>query len=202
MFAIVKDNTVQQIIQEGSQFTVDDVTYANNWFQLATQEEKTALGVMEVVYGARPDDKYYWVTESAPAIENGVVQINYTHTDKLLNDTPEVDKDGNPVYVQEYDPTLNDGKGGMKNTTVQAVQQGLKTQYISQIRDTVWKMLQPTDYMDSRKANDQSYTPPAEWITWRAAIRTQATNQIAAINACTSIDQLIPLTNIAWTKQP
>ena len=84
MFAIVKNNTVQQIIQEGSQFTVDDVTYANNWFQLATQEEKNALGVMEVVYGARPDDKYYWVTESAPAINGNVVDIGFTSTPKDL----------------------------------------------------------------------------------------------------------------------
>ena len=84
MFAIVKDNTIQQIIQEGSQFTVDDVTYANNWFQLATQEEKNSLGVMEVVYGARPDDKYYWVTESAPVINGNVVDINYTSTPKDL----------------------------------------------------------------------------------------------------------------------
>jgi len=85
MFAIVKDNTIQQIIQEGSQFTVNDVTYANNWFQLATQEEKTVLGVMEVVYGARPDDKYYWVTESAPAINGNVVDIGFTSTPKDLS---------------------------------------------------------------------------------------------------------------------
>ena len=84
MFAIVQNNTIQQLIQEGSQFTVNDVTYSNNWYQLATQEEKTALGVMEVVYAQRPDDKYYWVTESAPVIANGVVEINYTSTPKDL----------------------------------------------------------------------------------------------------------------------
>ena len=84
MFAIVKDNTVQQIIQEGSQFTVDGVTYANNWFQLATQEEKTALGIVEVTYDARPDDRYYWVTESAPIYdaETNTVRVSYTTTDK------------------------------------------------------------------------------------------------------------------------
>ena len=84
MFAIIQNNTIQQLIQEGSQFTVNDVTYSNNWYQLATQEEKTALGVMEVVYAQRPDDKYYWVTESAPVIANGVVEINYTSTPKDL----------------------------------------------------------------------------------------------------------------------
>jgi len=188
MFAIVQNNTVEQLLQPGTQFTVNGITYPDNWFQLATQEEKSALGIMDVVYGTRPDDRFYWVTELAPVINNGVVEINYTHTDKLLNDTPVVDKDGNPVYI--------DG------TQTQAIQTGLKTQYVNQIRDTVWKMLQPTDYMDSRKANDPSYTPSANWITWRAAIRTQATTQIAAINACTTVEQLIPLTNITWTKQP
>ena len=84
MFAIVQNNTIQQLIQEGSQFTVNDVTYSNNWFQLATQEEKTALGVMEVVYAQRPDDTYYWVTESAPTYdsETNTVRVTYTTTDK------------------------------------------------------------------------------------------------------------------------
>ena len=84
MFAIVQNNTIQQLIQEGSQFTVNDVTYSNNWFQLATQEEKTALGVMEVVYAQRPDDKYYWVTESTPVINGNVVDIGFTTTPKDL----------------------------------------------------------------------------------------------------------------------
>jgi len=84
MFAIVHNNTVQQLLQPGTQFTVNDITYANNWFQLATQEEKTALGVMEVVYAQRPDDRYYWVTESAPTYdsETNTVRVTYTTTDK------------------------------------------------------------------------------------------------------------------------
>jgi len=86
MFAIVKNNTIQQIIQEGTQFTVDGTTYANNWFQLASNDDKTALGIVEVTYDSRPDDRYYWVTESAPIYdaETNTVRVSYTTTDKNI----------------------------------------------------------------------------------------------------------------------
>lgn len=85
MFAIIKDNTIEQLIPSGQQFTIGDIQYPSNWYQLATQEERASLGAVDVVYGTRPDDRYYWVTESAPVIANGVVEINYTSTAKDLD---------------------------------------------------------------------------------------------------------------------
>ena len=84
MFAIVQNNTIEQLVQPGTQFTVNGTTYSDNWYQLATQEEKAALGIMDVVFAQRPDDKYYWVTESAPVINGGVVDIGFTTTPKDL----------------------------------------------------------------------------------------------------------------------
>jgi hypothetical protein len=86
MFAIIKDNTIEQLIPSGQQFTIGDIQYPSNWYQLATQEERIALGAVDVIYGQRPDDRYYWVTESAPVIVNNVVEINYTSTPKDLAD--------------------------------------------------------------------------------------------------------------------
>jgi 1,2-phenylacetyl-CoA epoxidase PaaB subunit len=86
MFAIIKDNAIEQLIPSGQQFTIEDIQYSNNWVNLSTPEEKQAIGMVDVVYGARPDDKYYWVTESAPVIANNVVEINYTSTAKDLAD--------------------------------------------------------------------------------------------------------------------
>jgi hypothetical protein len=85
MFAIIKDNTIEQLIPNGSQFTIGDTQYPSNWVNLSTPEEKQALGMVDVVYGTRPDDRYYWVTESAPVIANGVVEINYTSASKDLD---------------------------------------------------------------------------------------------------------------------
>jgi len=78
----------------------------------------------------------------------------------------------------------------------------LKATAVKQVQQTVWSMLQPTDYMDSRKANDSAYTPPANWLTWRAAVRTEATTAIAAINAATDIPSLITAKVINWPHDP
>ena len=84
MFAIIKDNAIEQLISDGNQFTIGDIQYPSNWVNMSTLEEKQAIGMVDVVYGTRPDDRYYWVTESAPVIANGVVEINYTSTPKDL----------------------------------------------------------------------------------------------------------------------
>jgi hypothetical protein len=42
----------------------------------------------------------------------------------------------------------------------------------------------------------------AAWSTWRSAIRAEAAAQIAAINACTTTDQLAALSNVSWSKDP
>lgn len=84
MFAIIKDNTIQQLIPSGSQFTIGDIQYPTNWLQLATDDDKTVLGIVEVTYDTRPNDTYYWVTESVPTYdsETNTVRVTYTTTDK------------------------------------------------------------------------------------------------------------------------
>ena len=42
----------------------------------------------------------------------------------------------------------------------------------------------------------------AAWSTWRSAIRAEAAAQIAAISACTTIEQLAALPNVSWSKDP
>ena len=78
----------------------------------------------------------------------------------------------------------------------------LKAQWTQWVDDCVWQMLQKTDYMDSRKANDPSYTPPAAWITWRASVRTAATNALTAITAATDIPTLKTATQVQWPQNP
>ena len=84
MFAIIKDNTFVQFLASGTPFTLDDVQYPANWLNLSTPEEKAALGIVDVVYAARPNDKFYWVSEAAPVVSNGVVTVSYTATPKDL----------------------------------------------------------------------------------------------------------------------
>jgi hypothetical protein len=84
MFAIIKDNAFERFLPEGIAFKIGNTVYAQDWLNLSTPAEKTALGIVDTVYGQRPDDKYYWVTELPPVYADGVVAIDYTATPKDL----------------------------------------------------------------------------------------------------------------------
>jgi hypothetical protein len=66
---------------------------------------------------------------------------------------------------------------------------------------TAYSILLPSDWM-ATKAFETGTTVAAAWSTWRASIRTTAANQIAAINACTTIDDLANLPQADWAKDP
>jgi hypothetical protein len=85
MFAIVQNNTIVQLVPEGTAFTLDEVQYPANWCNLSTPEEKTAIGMVDVIYGQAPSDIYYWVTQNAPALVDGQVVVTYTSTPKDLD---------------------------------------------------------------------------------------------------------------------
>jgi len=87
MFAIVQNNTIVQLVPEGTAFTLDEVQYPANWCNLSTPEEKTAIGMVDVIYGQAPSDIYYWVTQNAPALVDGQVVVTYTSTPKDLDQT-------------------------------------------------------------------------------------------------------------------
>lgn len=84
MFAIIKNNAIDRFLPEGVAFKIDSTVYPQDWLNLSTPAQKAALGIVDVVYGVRPDDKYYWVTEQPPVYANGVVTIDYTATPKDL----------------------------------------------------------------------------------------------------------------------
>ena len=84
MFAIISNGVIAMFVQAGTAFEWDGIQYPNNWCNLSTPEEKTAIGMVDVVYGAYPNDTYYWVSQDAPVYTGTVVEINYTATPKDL----------------------------------------------------------------------------------------------------------------------
>lgn len=78
----------------------------------------------------------------------------------------------------------------------------LKAQWIAWVNDTVWLMLQKTDFMDSRKANEPTYEAPADWLTWRADVRTKATEAKAAITASKDVPELQAAIQVQWPADP
>ena len=69
-------------INEGTQFTIEGVTYPSNWLNQSTLEQKAALGLQEVVASNQPfDPKYYWTGETL-----NQAMLTYTGTPKDLAD--------------------------------------------------------------------------------------------------------------------
>ena len=78
----------------------------------------------------------------------------------------------------------------------------LKKLWISWVNNTAWNLLQKTDYMDFRQANDPTYIAPSEWITWRNAIRNQAKQTKTSISESLDITSLQSAIIVEWPQEP
>jgi hypothetical protein len=84
MFAIISNGLIALLVPAGTAFEWDNISYPANWCNLSSPQEKAAIGMVDVVYGAQPSDVYYWVSQDAPVYTGTVVEINYTATPKDL----------------------------------------------------------------------------------------------------------------------
>jgi hypothetical protein len=72
---------------------------------------------------------------------------------------------------------------------------GLKTQFVAQIKDTAGKLLNVTDWYVIRKA-ERNIEIPAEIVLKRTQIVTESNRLETDINATTSVESLIEVLNI------
>lgn len=77
----------------------------------------------------------------------------------------------------------------------------LKSGMVAQVNQTAYTILLPSDWMVV-KAVETGGTVAPSWNTWRQTIRTQATDAVAVINACTTVEQLASLPSVPWTPDP
>ena len=99
---------------------------------------------------------------------------------KNIDDVNEVDEDGNPVL---------DADG------VQVVTKGLKSNAIAQVKATAAGLLQPTDWMVTRKAETGTAIPSAV-LDYRAAVRTASGAIETAIVGATTLEALMALYDV------
>jgi hypothetical protein len=167
MASIYKCNS--KTIRPGQQFVdADGTTHPGSWYTYSV-EQKTALGITEIVQQPHPNSVLYnWGYN-----DDGTV----TSTAKALDDINEVDENG--------DPLLDDDG-------VQVVTKGVKSNLIDQVRTQQGSLLSQTDWALVRKV-DTSVSVPANIQTWRDAIRTKATAMEDAITAAADTDAVSAL---------
>lgn len=146
-------------IRPGQQFVdADGTTHPGSWYTYSV-EQKTALGITEIVQQPHPNSVLYnWGYN-----DDGTV----TSTAKALDDINEVDENG--------DPRLDDDG-------VQVVTPGVKSNLIGEVRTQQGSLLSQTDWALVRKV-DTAVSVPVNIQTWRDAIRTKATAMEDAITA-------------------
>ena len=153
--------------------TEDGIQRPANWIRLATEEEKSAIGlVWEADEDMNFDNRFYWAKDLPKALE----------------DKEESDVDGNPLYVQVYDPLTE----SMVNTTKRLVTKGLKSQFIAQVKQTAGSILAQTDWMIIRKT-ERDVAIPADVVAYRASVVAKADELESAISAVTTVEQLASL---------
>jgi hypothetical protein len=154
-------------------FTANEIQYPANWLRLASAEEKAAIGITEVAdVDMNFDNRFYW-SKDLP---------------KALEDKEEVDQDGNPMFVKEYDQATE----SMVDSTERLVTKGLKSNFIAQVKQTAGSILAQTDWMVIRKA-ERDVAIPTATATYRASVVAKATELEASITAVTTVEELAGL---------
>jgi hypothetical protein len=135
MFALVKNQTVTnpqtqetsevEVIKLFAPYTIwedkNGTQYSPDSLLSLTASQKQDLGIYDVAYGTRLDDRFYSVSENAPTFDKSekIVKVTFTSVPKELEDAGEV--------------------------------KGLKSQFIAQVKDSANKTLAQTDWMLVRK---------------------------------------------------
>jgi hypothetical protein len=114
-----------------------------------------------------------------------------------------------PQANQQYywvgeNPPVYDAQTNTVNITYTATPKDLdqlKVQQAAQINQTAYTILLPTDWMVVKAIETQGTVDP-DWNTWRQSIRTTADTARAAVEACTTVDELAALPSIQWPPSP
>jgi hypothetical protein len=190
MFAIVQNGNIVQLIQPDVGFTIGEKQYSARFIRNATEAERKAVGVYEIIYGQQQDQRFYWVDGPNYRVNetNQTVEATFNATPKAIEDKEESDEQGNPLYVQVLGEV--NGQPAMVNTAERLVTKGLKSQWIAQTKAAANSELAQTDWMVIRKA-ERNIDIPAEAAADRAKIIADCSAKEAAIAACTTVEQLM-----------
>jgi hypothetical protein len=157
-------------IRPGQQFTdADGATHPGSWYTYSA-EQKTAIGITEIVQQPHPDSRLYNWSYNADGTVNS--------TPKALEDTPDVDKNGTPIF----DP----------DTMTQTVTPGVKSNLIAEVKAQQGALLAQSDWAVIRKA-DTNIEVPAAIQLWRNEIRLAAAAMEDQITQAATTDAIAAL---------
>ena len=99
-----------------------------------------------------------------------------------------------------YNPVTNQVDIGYTATAKDLT--SVKTNAISQINNTAYSILLPTDWMVVKAVETSTSVNPA-WNSWRQSVRNTATTAVNGVEGATNVDEVAAVINsIVWPKDP
>jgi len=104
-------------------------------------------------------------------------------------------------WVSQDAPVYADGVVTINYTATPKDLFECQSQAVNATNATAYTILLPSDWRVV-KGYETKTAIPADWDTWRQTIRTQCETQVAAISACTTVDELAALAPVDWAHDP
>ena len=180
----------------------DGVLHPKNW-NIWSDDHKKAMNIEEITLEAKPDGRFYNWTDNGLG---GISNITAKPLDEYNRQVQSKDSDGESIYLDKdgkeiLGKDIKEGEG--KNYTAKMEDykdsdgnvvkiKGIRSDYIRQVKEQQGSLLAMTDWAVIRKA-DAGTDVPAKIATWRAAIRTKATEMEKAITDAKDMDAFIAL---------
>ena len=186
----------------------DGVLHPKNW-NIWSDDHKKAMNIEEITLDAKPDSRFYnWIDNGL----SGISDIKAKPLDEYNRQVQSKNSDGEYISLDKDSKEILDKdikKGEEKNYTAKMEDykdsdgnvvkiKGIRPDYIQQVKDQQGSLLAQTDWAVVRKA-DTGTDIPAKIATWRAAIRTKATEMEKAITDAKDMDEFIALF-VSWDK--
>ena len=178
MYALVKNDNIEKIINNPKAMIIDDVQYPAKIFELWSSSELNAIGIYEVINDtSNLKDEYYYINtnEQYNYSNNQVTRSWGNATPKRLEDEDAVDENGNPKLD-------NDGN--------QLINYGLKTQKKRIVKQQASGLLTPTDWYIVKATEVEEYNVPEEVTNFRTEVRAKSNEMETQIDACNTVDEL------------
>ena len=181
MFVLVENDSITKTVPSNRGITLGEKQYPRAIYTLWSTAEREAIGIYEVVWDDtnKKDGAYYNNTNQSFNFADGKVTASFgSATANALADRNEVDKAGEPFLDDNGD---------------QVVTKGLKTQKKEIIKQQASGLLTPTDWYIIKAVDVESYSAPANIITYRANIRTASNDMETIIDNASDVDALATL---------
>ena len=175
MWALIKDNKIEQIYQRPKSLLIGEVRYPSNMFTKYTDAEKAAIGIYPVEdNGTKGNDRFENTSQATYSFSasDKKVTTSYTITEKSLVDTEVKDESGNNILDEKGNKTYN---------------YGLKTQAKEKAKQQANSYIKQFNWLVERSIYDSSKTIPSAVGTYVGDIKTDCAAIEAAIDAASDM---------------